>query len=105
MYWIITVKLEKEGCMIAMTSHEDHQMVTIMSHKMENSSIYNWYRNGHVEMMEFEDFEDVEIESRTPYSRRKKRQTLKEPHTSRPRKLPRNMELVLDVKNCNSIHT
>ena len=49
---------------------------------MENSSIYNWYRNGHVEMMEFEDFEDVEIESRTPYSRRKKRQTLKEPQTS-----------------------
>ena len=67
--------------MVAMTSHEDHQMVTIMSQKMENSSIFNWYRNGHVEMMEFEDFEDIEIESRTPYTRRKKRQTLQEPLT------------------------
>ena len=93
----IAGKLEKEGCMVAMTSHEDHQMVTIMSHKMEHSTIYNWYRNGHVEMMERKDFDDISMVPQPVEGGRRKRQTLKNSLPTRPKKLAKNMELVLEV--------
>ena len=97
-------KLEKEGCMIAMTSHMDYQMVTMLSEKMHGETIYHWYRDGHVEMMETEEFSDIALEpmyDEKTFGRNKRQApVLKRPGADqirRPDGFPENMELVLEV--------